>query len=224
MLSTKQVWSLAGVLILLLGLAGCMDTPTQTRVSEAQTTIPIPDKTNYYERRQIAEAEAFNDQPAKLVFWYILSDDGRLITSFTCKGRPVSSTESMEPNQIYGAGSTQYGQYGFAVPLEGGITAYSPDAMGTDGTYGDPVPFRFCMTPDGHYVDVPATQRYIVSSIPLTFPYPEVRFNEELESKKLQAETAVKAGRCVDSALNVIDCAQVQRNEDVPTPPAGTTP
>jgi len=186
-------------------------TQTQDRVIEAQKTVQIPDKSNYFERRQIAEAEKLNDRPGKVYWWYLLSDQGQLIHSVTCIGRPVSSTESLEPNDSIPTGSASYG---WLVPLEGSQRGYTTEMMGLDGTYGDPVPFRYCITPEGHYFDASQSMRTIVSSIPLTFEAPKVRFDEALEAKKLQAEAILRQGGCIDSGLNKIDCKEIERNKE----------
>lgn len=201
----KYLRLLAALVLLAALLAGCVG--SQAQVGEAQNAVPVPDKSNFYERRQIAAAEIINDRPGKVFWWYILADDGHLITQFTCIGRPVSSTESIEPNEIHPYSSSE--NSGFEVPLQGGVTAYSAEAMGLDGTYGEPVPFRFCITPEGHYVDVSMFALYITSDIPLTFENKVAAVNQELEAKKLVAEATLRAGGCIDSALNTIDCSTV---------------
>lgn len=198
------------VCALFLSLATAACAPTQQRVTDAQNAVDVPDKHNFFERKQIAQAEIMNDRPGKVYWWYILSDDGGLITSITCVGRPASSTESLEPNNAYaGYGLT----YGFQVPMDG-ADAFSTEMMGIDGTFGDPVPFRYCITPEGHYMDVSMFQKTIVSSIPLTFPAPEVRFDAELEAKKLIAERTLANKGCIDSNLNPISCADVKKNTE----------
>ena len=194
--------------VLALHFTGCAQ--QQGRVDDAIKAVEVPDKSNYFERKQIAEAEKLNDRPGKVYWWYILATDGRLITSYTCIGRPASSTESLEPNN-----STSYSSgTKWKVPLEEGQLGYTEEMMGLDGTYGEPVPFRYCITPEGHYVDVAMYQPSIVSSIPLTFPAPAVRFDEQLEAKKLQAEQTIKSGGCIDSALNTIPCELVRHNKE----------
>lgn len=183
----------------------------QGRVDDAIKAVEVPDKSNYFERRQIAEAEKLNDRPGKVYWWYILAADGRLITSYTCVGRPASSTESLEPNATHPYNGSASG---WVVPLEGNQRGYTTEMMGLDGTYGEPVPFRYCITPEGHYVDVAMFQPSIVSSIPLTFPAPTVKFDEQLEAKKLQAEQTIKSGGCIDSNLNPIACDQLKKNTE----------
>ena len=48
----------------LLAFAGC--TQQQGRVDDAIKAVEVPDKTNYFERRQVAEAERLNDRPGKV--------------------------------------------------------------------------------------------------------------------------------------------------------------
>lgn len=189
------------LLVVVLGVVGC-GTKTQERVLEAQQAVKVPAKSNFFERQQVAMAEIINDAPNRVFFWYILSLDGKLMTSVTCIGRPASSTESLEPNYIY---PRHYMEWGFEVPLEGNQTAYTNEAMGMDGTFGEPVPFRFCITPEGHYFDVTGMSS-IVSTIPLTFKDAQADYDQELEAKKLLAEKALAEGKCIDHLLNVIPC------------------
>lgn len=198
------------VLVTALAIVSLACAEQQGRVDDAQKAVAVPQKSNFFERKQVAEAEILNDKPGKVYWWYVLAGDGRLITQFTCIGRPASSTESLEPNQIW---STSAMGYGFKVPLEEGQEAFSTEAMGVDGTYGEPVPFRYCITPEGHYVDVSHFTSSIVSSIPLTFAAPQVKFDEQLEAKKLVAEKTIKDGGCIDSNLNPINCAEVKKNK-----------
>jgi len=194
----KKLVLLLAVLVLLVGCG----TSTQKRVTEAQDAVEVPEKSNFFERWQVAMAETINDLPNRVFFWYVFSWDGQLMTTMTCVGRPASSTESLEPNHIwdYSDGSRL-----FKFPLDGGQNAYTDEAMGMDGTFGEPVPFRFCITPEGHYLDVTGFPS-IASTMPLTFSDAQADYDQVLEAKKLLAEQALDRGECIDHLLNVVPC------------------
>lgn len=183
-------------------LLGACTSETQGRVSDAQNVVEVPEKSNFFERWQVAMAETINDMPNRVFFWYVFSWDGQLMTTMTCVGRPASSTESLEPNRIWqtaGAGRM------FKIELDGGQAAHTDEAMGMDGTYGEPVPFRFCITPEGHYLDVTGFPS-IASTMPLTFSDAQADYDQVLEAKKLLAEQALERGECIDHLLNVVPC------------------
>lgn len=199
----KLVVVIVGLMVL---LAGCRMAKEQSSVQEAIDAVPGVDRSFYRERMVMAEVETINDDPSRLFHLYVFNrGTGALRFSTVCKSRPLSSTESLEPNNIY---SYQDLETGLSAPLEGDIQAYTNEAMGRDGTYGEPVAFRMCVTPEGHYVDFPENADYIVSSVPLTFPAPESRVDSEQYARQLLAERAIQQGGCIDFNLNVIPCTE----------------
>ena len=160
------------------------------------------------ERQQMLDIEDWKDTRGQSpVFLYVVNIQGELLLSATCRGVPTSSTESPEPNNAHSDGFTSYNDYGFRVPNSDGRRMYSTEQMGRDGTYGDPVPYRQCLTPEGRYLDVPP-QMAIVSSVPLTFPSAGVAVDAALEARRLQAEQAVKEGKCLNDDLSIRPCDQ----------------
>lgn len=188
--------------IAMLFVAGCVS--VQQTVQERQEAIgATTDKVNYLEAKQINEVESWKDQPGKIVNWYLFPPNGQVIT-LQCKGVPNSSTESLEPN----SGSPRASSYGaFLVPVEG-VDILTNELAGRDGTFGDPVGFRYCLTVDGQYVDIPAMgMPYLVSSAVFTFAESTVKRDFEAEVRLLQAEELIKAGRCVSpETLQEIPC------------------
>ena len=201
----KVVRFVAVIVGLVLIIAGC-GTIEQASVQEAIEAVPGVDRSFFRERMVMAEVEMINDDPSRLFHLYVFNrGTGALRFSVVCKSRPLSSTESLEPNQIYSWSNLEHG---VSAPLEGEVQAYTTEAMGRDGTYGDPVAFRMCVTPEGHYVDFPEDADYIVSSVPLTFPAPESRVDSEQYARQLLAERAIQQGGCIDFNLNVIPCTE----------------
>lgn len=205
-MNTSRKWLVRIFLLIVVAaaLAACSGIKEQTSVQEAIEAVPGVDRSFYRERQVMAEVETINDDPGRLFHLYLFDrGTGQLRIAVTCKSRPLSSTESLEPNQIWSSGSLSWGM---SAPLEGGVQAYTTEAMGRDGTYGDPVGFRMCVTPEGHYIDFPEHADYIVSSVPYTFPSPETRVDSEQYARQLLAEKAVAEGKCIDYNLNVIPC------------------
>jgi hypothetical protein len=70
---------------------------------------------------------------------------------------------------------------------------------GRDGTFGDPVQYRQCMTVDGTYIDISNIGvPYLVSSVPYTFKPSTVKRDFESEARILKAEQIIRAGGCVN--------------------------
>ncbi len=158
------------------------------------------------ERQQHIDTEQWKDTRGSApVFLYVVNINGELLLSVTCRGVPGSSTESVEPNEGYGDGTSTYNQYGFRTIDDTGRLVYSPEQMGKDGTYGDPVGYRFCLTPEGHYVDIPP-QMAIVSSVPLSFPSAGVGIDAALQARTLEAERAIAEGKCLNDDLSIREC------------------
>lgn len=199
----KNLWGIT--LAAALMLTGCG--VTQATVEERNAVLGERSaSSNFFEAQQINAIENWKDDPAKIVFVYVLNPatGGLLIPPVQCQGVPASSTESLEPND--GSSSSAMG-YGFQVPVDG-YDIYSFELAGRDGTFGDPVHFRQCMTVEGHYIDFPAYGLpYLVTSQSYTFPDPTIKRDYETEAKLLQAEKIIERGGCIDTeTLEEIEC------------------
>lgn len=197
----RHVFCMLVVSFLMVGCGSVQET-----VAERQAALGAqPDKSNFMEAKQIQDIEVWKDNPGKIVILYVNFPPGSdNVLQFQCKGVPTSSTESLEPN-VGDPWSTS--GYRWRVPIEGADVATS-EMAGRDGTYGDPVHFRQCMTVDGQYLDIPAYGLpYLVTSGPLTFPPSTVKRDFEAEARLLQAEQIIKAGGCVNpETLEKIEC------------------
>lgn len=159
---------------------------------------------NFQEAQQIDAVEAWKDQEGKIVNLYILNPvtGGLLVDPIQCIGVPNSSTESLEPNR-----GTRYSGAFWRVPVDG-LDIYTDEIPGKDGTFGDPVHFRYCLGVDGNYFDFPAySLPYLVTSASFTFEPATVKRDFEGEARLLVAEEILKRGGCIDpTTLVEIDC------------------
>lgn len=129
---------------------------------------------------------------------------GLLVPPIQCIGVPASSTESLEPN--VGRPYRNWSGY-WQVPVDG-IDIATEELAGRDGTFGDPVHARQCMTVDGHYVDIPAYGLpYLVTSQAYSFPDATVQRDFETEARLLIAEEILNRGGCINpETLIEIEC------------------
>ncbi len=160
---------------------------------------------NYFEAQQISDIEKWKDNPDKIVNVYLINPvtGGLLVPPIQCQGVPASSTESLEPNVGIPRGTAGY----WVVPLDG-VDVLTDEMAGRDGTFGEPVAFRQCLSIDGNYYDFPALGLpYLVSSASYTFPDATVSRDFETEIRLLQAEQLLKEGKCINpSTLQEIPC------------------
>lgn len=199
----RHTWIVLVLAALVLGGCG------RTQETVEQRNLILGERSaasNFFEAQQINAIENWKDDPAKIVFVYILNPatGGLLVPPIQCQGVPASSTESLEPND---GGTTSSMEWGFMVPVDG-YNIYSNELAGRDGTFGDPVHFRQCMTVEGHYIDFPAYGLpYLVTSQSYTFPDPTIKRDYETEAKLLQAEKIIEQGGCIDvETLEEIEC------------------
>ena len=208
----KRVLSVGLMLPLaLLMMVQSSCTPTQERADKALQEAPVPEsggKNDFRERKSIIQADQLRNRGYIVFFAYQLADDGQLVDQWTCLGSPVSSTESVEPNNAGHTGTSS----GFRVKLEGDQFGYTSEMMGIDGTYGDPAPFFFCITPGGHYEQWSIFEKVRVTTIPRSYPERVVRIDEQQVIKVENARRILQNGGCVDDNLNQIDCAMVNQN------------
>lgn len=193
--------------LLLVGLsllAAC--TGEQQTIIERDKTLGerIVDS-NFLEAKQIQAIEEWKDNPGKIVNVYLINPvtGSLLVPPVQCQGVPASSTESLEPNEAvpWGGSST------WKINLEG-FDAGTTEMAGRDGTFGEPVPFRQCLSVEGHYYDFPAMGLpYLVSSAIYTFPDATVQRDFESEARLLAAEVILRRGGCVNfETLVEIEC------------------
>jgi hypothetical protein len=187
------------IIIVLLGFifASCSPRTQETLIEREQAIGQNEAGGLFAEAKMISEIENWKDDPGKIVFLYVnfppMSDN---ILVLQCKGVPVSSTESLEPNE--GAPwNTGYSYW--KVPVDGTDVATN-EMAGRDGTFGEPVQYRQCLTVDGIYFDLPAMGvPYIVSSVPYTFAPSTVKRDFEGEARLLVAEEIIRRGGCVNN-------------------------
>lgn len=205
----KHIFLLAAAMT----LASC-GAPRQERAEKAVLGVPVPESggpNDFRERRSIIQADLLRNRADVLFFAYHLADDGQLIDQWTCLGSPVSSTESVEPNTSYPvSGGTTY-EYGWTQQIEG-QSARSPEVMGIDGTYGDPAPFFFCITPAGGYEQWSIYDKVRVTTSPRVYPNRLVKVDTSQVAKIETARQILRGGGCIDDELNKIDCASVRKN------------
>lgn len=204
----KNLWGVA--LLAALVLTSCSPRPTQETVAERNEVIGERSAdSNFFEAQQIVAIEDWKDNPAKIVNVYVLNpvSGGLLIPPIQCMGVPASSTESLEPN----SGGSDYGasysfMYPFHVPVDG-ADIYTNELAGRDGTFGDPVAFRQCISVDGQYHDWSLFMNVLVSSASYSFPDATIKRDFEAEAKLLKAEEIIKRGGCVDvETLEEMEC------------------
>lgn len=178
-------------------LIGCAS--TQGTVQQRNEAIGQPSAaSNFAEAKQIADIETWKDDPGKIVLLYVnFPPNSDNIITVQCKGVPASSTESLEPNQGRPYGWAE--GTGWRVPIDGTDTS-TTEMAGRDGTFGDPVHFRQCLTVDGTYIDIPAYGvPYLVSSAPYTFKPTTTKRDFEAEARLLKAEEIIRRGGCVNN-------------------------
>lgn len=185
------------VLVLLMIVASaCAPTSATMENRNAKLGIRSADS-NFLEAQQIATVEDWKDTPGKIVNVYLINPvtGGLLVDPIQCFGVPNSSTESLEPNMGY---SSSAGTYLWEVPVDG-ANIYTSEMPGKDGTFGDPVHFRYCISVDGNYFDFPAYGLpYLTSSASFTFPEATVKRDFEAEARLLIAEEVLKRGGCIN--------------------------
>lgn len=230
-----RIFGVLALIVLLLVACQCSTSATvPTRVNDASNAVKPPDRIHFEERKQVARAEELLDQPGRIYFVYFFTETGDLLDTVTCDGRPNSSTESLEPNEgqlFYSifAGSRGLYPIPFKIDEPGSApdtTFYTEELMGRDGTFGEAVPYLYCVTPVGNYEQWSPYDKYRISDIPKNYGQQRARVDADLLARKLRAEEALRRGQCVDNELNIIDCAVVRENinpSNVPTPQAVPT-
>lgn len=217
LVNRRAVLIVAILTIVFAMIGGCASPATQDIVNERNIAIAgISDGVqNFEEAKQIEITEAWKDNPGKTVYVYLFNMAlGGLVTApIQCEGVPNSSTESIEPN-IGGPDywpnrtSVPTDTYPFRVPISDDESVLTFEMSGKDGTYGDPVPFRYCMTKDGQYYDFPANGvPYLISSELIIFPEPRVVEDLPTQIAKERAIYLIQQGKCVD--INTLNAGNV---------------
>ncbi len=169
---------------------------------------------NFQEAKQVLAVENWKDQVGKIVNLYLIDPvaGGLLVPPIQCMGVPNSSTESLEPNTGYASRL----EYLWNTPVDG-WDIWTSEIPGKDGTFGDPVAFRYCLGVDGNYYDFPALGiPYLVTSASFTFEPSTVKRDYEAEGRIMIAEEVLRRGGCVDpTTLVEIECvAKPNANPD----------
>ena len=157
-----------------------------------------PADSNFLEARQIGDVEDWKDLKGKIVNVYLINPatGNLLVPPVQCMGVPNSSTESLEPNNGRTCGSESGCLW--KVPVDG-ADIYTTELAGKDGSFGDPVHFRYCMTADKQYFDFPAYGLpYFTSSGYYVFPPSTIKRDYATEAKLLIAEQILKRGGCIN--------------------------
>lgn len=193
-----KLYSLSALVFVLFALFQCG--VVQETIQERQEVLGVREvESNFAEARQIQEVELWKDNPSKIVNVYLLNPvtGGLLVDPIQCKGVPNSSTESLEPNQgvpYYDSGPGSY----WRVPIDGYDTG-TTEMAGKDGTFGEPVGFRYCLSVDGQYHDWPSVGLpYLVSSAFYNFQDVTIKRDFETEARLIKAEEIIKRGGCVN--------------------------
>lgn len=198
----RSTW--IAIVLVALVLGGCG--PQQGTIEQRNEVLGIRSAaSNFFEAQQIAAIEDWKDDTSKIVNVYVLNpvSGGLLIPPIQCMGVPASSTESLEPN-VGGPHSSTWTQ--FVVPVDG-TDIRTNELTGRDGTFGDPVPFRQCMSVDGQYHDWSPFMHVLVSSASYSFPDATIKRDFEAEARLLKAEEVIRRGGCVDvETLEEIEC------------------
>ncbi len=200
------------MIVLMVLMAAC--NPPQQRADEAVKAAPVPQSggpSDFRERKSVIQADLLRNRADVIFFAYHLADDGQLIDQWTCQGSPVSSTESVEPNNASPYSYEGQGK-GWELKLDGGQTGYSTEMMGIDGTYGEPAPFLYCITPEGHYEQWSIFDKVRVTTVPRVYPTRVVRIDTAHAVKLAAAQKILAGGGCVNDLLDPVDCATVRRN------------
>lgn len=191
-----KLYSLSALLFVLFALLQCG--AVQETIQERQEVLGVREvESNFAEARQIQEVELWKDNPSKIVNVYLLNPvtGGLLIEPIQCKGVPNSSTESLEPN-VGRPGVSEASAW--RVPVDG-ADVRTNEMAGKDGTFGDPVHFRYCLTVDGQYHDWPSIGLpYLVSSAFYNFENVTIKRDFETEARLLKAEEIINRGGCVN--------------------------
>lgn len=192
------------LIIMMILLTGCG--AVQQTIAEREAVLGQTDvSSNFAEAKQISDIEKWKDDAGKIVFWYVnFPPNSDNVLVLQCKGVPASSTESLEPNIGIPWTNTSTG---WRVPVDG-YDVNTSEMAGRDGSFGDPVPYRQCMTVDGQYHDIPAMGvPYLTSSALYSFPPSTVKRDFESEARLLVAESIIRRGGCVNpETLEEIEC------------------
>lgn len=179
---------------------------------------------NYQEALQIQKVEKWKDQVGKVVNVYLINTYTGLLLAppIQCQGVPNSSTESLEPNTGVPYTSSSLG--GWKVPIDG-VDVITQEMAGRDGTYGDPVPFRYCLDVAGAYHDWPAEPGTVfpyITSNSYTFEPSTIQPDFEAAARIAMMEAILGRGGCVNpETLLEVKCDATPT--PAPTPDATPT-
>ena len=169
----KKILVILMSLILMIGLVGCGEyvevEPSSFEVSgqaneEAVKTIinndTLPKITRSLERENIKRRVEFINQPDRIGYLYLLSQNGQLIKEVQVLGKVSSLNSYLTPMEQVDWYRKDLGEYNGDVP----IITQAPDL---DGTYGENSDGVFWFTADGVYQEWSGL--YFYSSERMTF-------------------------------------------------------
>ena len=165
----KRILIVLMSLVLIIGLVGC-DIPEREKdatekaaianekaVSNLISSDDLPKITKSLERENIKRRVEFVNQPDRIGYLYLLSDNGQLIKEVQILGKASSLNNYITPMEELTIGRVE----GY------GSETYIAEAPDLDGTWGTRPEGIFWFTPDGVYQEY--TGKYLYSAERLTF-------------------------------------------------------
>jgi len=165
----KKILIVVMSLILVFGLVGC-NIPEREKdatekaaianekaVSNLISSDDLPKITKSLERENIKRRVEFVNQPDRIGYLYLLSDNGQLIKEVQILGKASSLNNYITPMEELTIGRVE----GY------GSETYIAEAPDLDGTWGTRPEGIFWFTPDGVYQEY--TGKYLYSAERLTF-------------------------------------------------------
>lgn len=152
----KKILVLLLSLVLVVGLVGCNDIPPRQVKSTEQASKAneqainklikqddLPEITRSLERENIKRRIEFINQPDRIGYLYLLSENGQLVKEVQVLGKVSSLNSYLTPME-----EVSYGR------VDGyGGQLYVAESADLDGTWGENAEGIFWFTPDGVYME-----------------------------------------------------------------------
>lgn len=223
-MKTRTVYLIAVLLsLVVIVMAACAPAPGDALQNAQNKGGADPNVTNYVERRNIQWKIQVQDRNNTILWCTFFSQTGSPITTIAVLNKITSGNKRLDPATTVGTVTGNVFQFQLA-----GDTSqyYTSEVPGADGTFGSSNPYEFGFTPEGIDGYFQTSLPYFCSLKPQTWQAPTVNVvtDEGLAAKQLQAEQALKTGKCVDSQLNVVDCSTQTQPAPVPAVPQPAAP